>query len=229
MRFVLFSIAILSGLSAVVVINRLQEDAAAIEQRTIETQDGMIQRSLLLQEIEQLRCNPFYDDGDTLLITPSCELPDVSQPYGVNPQAYGGQGMLIDRHNGVDWAMEEGTPIRASHSGTVFQVWDSARMGYHGYGTYVKVRQRLNPHDGIETVYGHLSRVIVHEGQDVRRGQLIGYSGNTGYSSKPHLHFGLRFLHFPLEYDGITFPYEVANGNNGMLGWVDPSPFLSHL
>lgn len=213
-------------LCAFAVSDRLQYDAAALRDVREQVNEASRDMGTLQQQIELLRCNPFYEEGDPLILPPLCNLPSVAQPYGVNEERYGGQGMMIDKHNGIDWAVPDNTPVRASHSGTVFQVWNSATMGYHGYGTYVKIRQRMNDYNGMETVYAHLSHSLVTEGQVVRRGELIGYSGNTGYSTKPHLHFGIRFLLFLPSNDGIDKPYEVENGGNGMLGWVDPAPYL---
>ncbi|MBD5468462.1 MAG: M23 family metallopeptidase [Lachnospiraceae bacterium] len=83
-------------------------------------------------------------------------------------------------HKGVDWAVPIGTTVMASSSGTV------ARAGWaSGYGYVVYI----NHPDGRQTRYGHCSRVIVSPGQYVVQGQAIAYSGNTGRSTGPHLHF----------------------------------------
>ena len=86
-------------------------------------------------------------------------------------------------HAGVDLAVPTGTPIRAAHSGRV-----SIAGPYSGYGRAVGIE---NGH-GLATVYGHTSRVIVHRGQWVRPGQVVAFSGNTGDSTGPHLHFEMR-------------------------------------
>ena len=83
-------------------------------------------------------------------------------------------------HKGVDWAVPIGTTVMASSSGTV------ARAGWaSGYGYVVYI----NHPDGRQTRYGHLSRVLVSPGQYVTQGQAIAYSGNSGVSTGPHLHF----------------------------------------
>lgn len=83
-------------------------------------------------------------------------------------------------HKGVDWAVPIGTTVMASSSGTV------ARAGWaSGYGYVVYI----NHPDGRQTRYGHCSRVLVSPGQYVVQGQAIAYSGNTGRSTGPHLHF----------------------------------------
>lgn len=82
-------------------------------------------------------------------------------------------------HAGVDLAVPVGTPLRAMSSGTVTKAgWDG------GGGFVVAVRQW----DGTVIMFLHLSRGIVRVGQQVRPGQLVGYSGSTGHSTGPHLH-----------------------------------------
>lgn len=177
--------------------------------------------------IQQLKCNPFFEDGDKILIPPLCDVEDtLTQGYGLNPHAYGGKGMPVESHSGVDFVGEEGTPIRAAHSGTIFEVHDMAKAGYHGYGNYIKIRQRSGE-KGYETVYGHMLSMVVEAGESVRQGQLIGYMGNTGISSRPHVHFGIRFLYFCNENNEVWNPCEVIDGKNGNLGWIDPMPYIA--
>ena len=88
-----------------------------------------------------------------------------------------------ENHFGVDWACPTGTTIYASSGGTVTRAgWSSS----YGYCVYIK-----HP-DGLETRYAHNSRLLVSVGQTVNQGQAISYSGNTGDSSGPHLHFEIR-------------------------------------
>ena len=83
-------------------------------------------------------------------------------------------------HKGVDWATPVGTAVMASCAGTVSRAgWGS---GY-GYVVYI------NHADGRQTRYGHLSKVLVKQGQTVSQGQKIALSGNTGVSTGPHIHF----------------------------------------
>ena len=83
-------------------------------------------------------------------------------------------------HKGIDWATPVGTAVMASSAGTVYKAgWGS---GY-GYVVYI------NHADGRQTRYGHLSKILVSQGQTVSQGQKIALSGNTGVSTGPHLHF----------------------------------------
>ena len=93
-------------------------------------------------------------------------------------------------HAGIDIAVPEGTPIRAADSGRV------ALMGYvGGYGNYTCVQ-----HTGsLSTCYAHQSRFATSNGANVSQGQVIGYSGNTGNSTGPHLHFEVRINGTPVD------------------------------
>ncbi len=85
-------------------------------------------------------------------------------------------------HAGIDIVTDTGTPIRAAAAGTVSDV------GYNAnFGNYIIMSHA----GGIQTLYGHLSSSTVAKGAKVGQGAMIGLSGNTGYSTGPHLHFGL--------------------------------------
>lgn len=92
-------------------------------------------------------------------------------------------------HAGVDLAGPIGMDVHAPADGTVVEAgWES------GYGQMIRIQ-----HDfGISTVYGHLSRILVREGQKVSRGDLIGDSGNSGRSTGPHLHYEIRVGDSPI-------------------------------
>jgi murein DD-endopeptidase MepM/ murein hydrolase activator NlpD len=93
-------------------------------------------------------------------------------------------------HAGIDISVPEGTPIRAADSGRV------ALMGWvGGYGNYTCVQ-----HTGsLSTCYAHQSRFATSNGANVSQGQVIGYSGNTGNSTGPHLHFEVRINGTPVD------------------------------
>lgn len=86
-------------------------------------------------------------------------------------------------HKGVDLAAPTGTPIYATADGVVRKAeW------FSGYGLYVQLEHGAS----LETRYGHMSRLNVFNGQQVRKGDLIGYVGSTGRSTGPHLHYEVR-------------------------------------
>lgn len=91
-------------------------------------------------------------------------------------------------HNGIDVKVYIGDTIRAAFSGKVRVVKDQGRRT--GYGKYIIIRHE----NGLETVYGHLSKQLVSEEQYVEAGEVIGLGGNTGRSTGSHLHFETRFL-----------------------------------
>ncbi len=89
-------------------------------------------------------------------------------------------------HHGVDIALNTGDPVRAAFSGTIRV---ASRMG--GYGNCIVIRHP----NGLETLYGHLSKIHVATNQQVQAGDIIGLGGSTGNSTGPHLHFECRFLY----------------------------------
>ncbi|SFR78108.1 M23 family metallopeptidase [Sphingomonas jatrophae] len=100
--------------------------------------------------------------------------------FGVRSDPFRGSAAM---HAGVDLAGAIGTPIYATADGVVN--WANWRGGY---GNLVEV----NHGRGIVTRYGHLSQIIVHPGQRVRRGELIARMGSTGRSTGSHLHYEVR-------------------------------------
>jgi murein DD-endopeptidase MepM/ murein hydrolase activator NlpD len=158
--------------------------------------DKKTEEAALQQEINQ------YEEQLHLLVHPN-QIPHtgsgvlswpldsirITQYFGntpfatANPQVYGGMG-----HNGVDFAAAIGTPVKAALSGTVIGVEDTDLYpGCYSFGKWVMVKHA----NGLSTLYAHLSLQSVGVGQQVTTGQLIGYSGNTGYTTGPHLHFGV--------------------------------------
>lgn len=91
----------------------------------------------------------------------------------------------IHGYNGVDLAAPIGTNILAAAGG---QVIIAANGWNGGYGNYIVLKHP----NGTQTVYGHLSGILVSPGQSVAQGQVIGFLGNTGRSTGPHLHFEVR-------------------------------------
>ncbi len=103
---------------------------------------------------------------------------------------FGGReiGAGYEYHPGIDISVAEGTPIRAALSGTVVFTQAEAESG--GYGNYTCIDHG----GGLSTCYAHQSEFLVSPGQQVSQGQIIGLSGNTGYSTGPHLHFEVRIF-----------------------------------
>jgi murein DD-endopeptidase MepM/ murein hydrolase activator NlpD len=110
----------------------------------------------------------------------------VTSSFGEREDPFNGEGAF---HAGMDISAPTGTPIRATADGLV----DSAETA-NGYG-----RQVILDHGhGIRTVYGHMAKMVVLAGQHVTRGQIIGYVGQTGRSTGPHLHYEVRINNVPV-------------------------------
>jgi murein DD-endopeptidase MepM/ murein hydrolase activator NlpD len=106
-------------------------------------------------------------------------------------------------HHGVDLDLNIGDPVFASFDGIV-RINRSERGGY---GKFLVLRHR----NGLETLYGHLSKQLVATGEEVQAGQLIGLGGNTGRSTGPHLHYEVR-------YNGLAFdPKYIYDFDNNRL------------
>ena len=111
----------------------------------------------------------------------------ITSPYGWRER--------WDRpHRGVDIALNTGDPVKCAFNGVV-----RIAKSFGGYGNLVVVRH----YNGLETVYGHLSRINVKQMQVVKAGDVIGYGGSTGHSTGPHLHFEVRFQYEPFDPEWI--------------------------
>jgi murein DD-endopeptidase MepM/ murein hydrolase activator NlpD len=108
--------------------------------------------------------------------------------YYTRPISYeeGHKTQGIHGYNGVDIGASTGTSIHASAEGDVIV---SRNSGYNGgYGKYIVIQHN----NGTQTLYGHMSAAVVPEGAHVTQGQIIGFVGNTGHSTGPHVHFEIR-------------------------------------
>ena len=113
-----------------------------------------------------------------------CPVPyyTLTSPFGMRTHPVLGYKRM---HNGIDMACASGTPIYATRAGTVTVA--SYQAG--GAGNYVSI----NHGDGFSSIYMHMTHYIVYAGQQVSKGQVIGYVGSTGISTGPHLHFGISY------------------------------------
>ncbi len=109
----------------------------------------------------------------------------VKLVWPVKGRVVSGYGMRGDTmHKGIDIKAKEGTPIRAADHGKVVYADD----GMRGYGNVIIIKHRNN----LFTVYAHNRKNLVRKGDDVKKGQIIGYVGNTGNATTSHLHFEVR-------------------------------------
>lgn len=117
-------------------------------------------------------------------------------------------------HNGVDLRSTVGTHVYAVSDGIVMEAKDNPS----GYGLYVALY-----HDDFGSLYAHLSELLVKKGQQVKAGDIIGYSGNTGASTGPHLHFEIRLCAQSKFWDRCETDRQV------FMHCTDPMPFIDNL
>ena len=145
-----------------------------------------------------------------LALAPGAAVAAASDTAGPSPPhrwpldvpSYQTRGMVAgthgeEPHHGIDLAVPEGSDVRASGGGVVERTGTDS-----SYGLYVLLQHP----DGYETMYGHLSRVLVSTGQAVSAGQVIALTGNTGRSTAPHLHF--EILHDGRSVDPLSLVRE---------------------
>ena len=155
--------------------------------------DSIALRDMLLNEANMFPADELYDEWSNDHVRFKAELPDsfcvdlrgfampttntkITDIFGYRPRRR-------RVHNGIDIKVYVGDTIRSAFDGKVSIVKNQGRR--RGYGKYVVIRHN----NGIETLYGHLSKWLVTEGQNVKAGQPIALGGNTGRSSGSHLHF----------------------------------------
>jgi hypothetical protein len=143
------------------------------------------------------RKNDLSKLGDTLWL---CVMDDEHKEFvcpvgGVVTSRYGYRSGR--HHSGIDLDLDVGDTVRAAWSGKVRY----SKYNDGGFGNLVIVRH----HNGLETFYAHLSKLLVVPDQEVRAGDVLGLGGNTGRSFGPHLHFEVRF------FDASINPEEVID------------------
>lgn len=146
------------------------------------------------------RQKPFYLLWPTLY-------PIITQKFGANPQIYTRFGM--PGHEGLDIRALPNTDVTCCADGTVYRVHTNPDS--HAYGIHVRVRHA----HGYRTVYGHLARALVSEGQQLSAGQVLGKADSTGASTAAHLHLTLK-------QDGATARKETKYPKDV----IDPTPFM---
>lgn len=124
----------------------------------------------------------------------------ITQTFGKNVEYYKQWGYCCG-HNGIDFGIANGTKILAAADGEINYI--GFEQG--GYGNYIRMA-----HDGFLTYYAHLQKAILKVGVQAKAGELIALSNNTGASTGPHLHFGLK----------------IPGSNPGMKGYIDPAAYF---
>lgn len=133
-----------------------------------------------------------------------------------NPSVYKGTG-----HNGIDLAASIGTPVKASASGIITNVINTTIAQKCGYGKWISIKHP----NGLTTLYAHLSLSTVSKSESITVGQVIGYSGNTGFTTGPHLHLGVYVTKGLQTIEskscpGIIIPYAAYNAYLNPLSYI---------
>jgi len=151
-----------------------------------ESFDEIIQ--LVSEKEEMLACIPAIQPISNK------DLTRFGSPFGYRKHPILG---YVRMHAGVDLSAETGAPVYAAGDGIVLRADASSR----GYGNHIQINHGY----GYETVYAHLSKMMVNPGQFVKRGDLIGLVGSTGLSTSPHLHYEVHINDEPV--DPVNFYY----------------------
>ena len=162
----------------------LLEESEALQEelmQEIAAKEAALKEAKHDEYLKKLALQGDNPPSDATWITPVSGY-KLTSPFGMRKHPVLG---VVRMHNGVDMACAQGTPIYATRAGKV------TRTAYQagGAGNYVSI----NHLDGFSSVYMHMTHYVVSAGQTVSQGQLIGYVGNTGLSTGPHLHFGISY------------------------------------
>lgn len=180
--------------------------------KTMETKAFM---DIIMQEEEEPEIDIYTESWNSQAVNPYAgmdvadniriDVSEYSMPVpGYITSPYGYRKRFRRQHKGVDLKLHVGDTVRAAFSGKV----RLTRYERKGYGYYVIIRH----HNGLETVYGHLSKFLVKPNQDVKVGEPIALGGNTGRSTGPHLHFETRYMGYPINPMAIfDFPNQTTH------------------
>ena len=190
----------------------LQRNAPDVPLDVLEVRSPAQLRQLLIDRIARgLR----FGDREVLASRPRLPItlqwptdhPVIVQAFGANAEVYRRWG--LPGHDGVDIRAPFNSNIYACADGQVYQVHDGS--GGHPYGIHVRIRHA----DGYKTIYAHLNQALVHMGQYVRAGEVIGLADSTGNSVGSHLHLTLKK-------EGAS----AAGETRYPADIIDPTPYL---
>lgn len=179
------------------VLQRAQNDRATAMQAIEELNASSAQVTALLKERQAARAAAAAEaaaeqaqsytwvQGSGQLGWPASG--EITSPFGYRTHPIWGTTIY---HAGIDIGVDEGVPVHAADGGTV--VW-SGWMGGYGYAVVI------DHGNGLSTLYGHNSELVVSEGEAVGKGQVIAYAGSTGNSTGPHVHFEVRVNGDPVD------------------------------
>jgi murein DD-endopeptidase MepM/ murein hydrolase activator NlpD len=154
-------------------------------------------------QIEAQTQTPVANTATAQVQTPAVNVsvpPPAPSQYFVHPVPGSILTQGLHDANAVDFGTPIGTSVRAAAAGIVI----IAKTGYNGgYGTYIVIQHP----NGMQTLYAHLSKLLVYEGDDVTQAQQIALSGMTGRATGPHVHFEVRGGDNPWTHDKVGTHY----------------------
>lgn len=174
------------GLQNLTAIGEKKQDEALKEMHQELTQ---LQGAAAKQETSLQTLIEYFEDKRSLYASTPAAWPVrgwVTSPFGRRISPINGK---LQFHEGIDIAVQIGTPVAAPADGVVIKAGFEA-----GYGNMVELSHGY----GLKSVFGHNSRLNVKPGQHVKRGDVIAYSGNTGSSTGPHVHYEVRVNGLPV-------------------------------
>ncbi len=150
----------------------------------LELQQQLAQASQLRQQLQYM-----LGVGETQITLSPAELPPLTGTRSQNPEPMGlpvigpiTQG-FSEEHPGIDIAADSGTPVVATAMGVVQEAGPDSVLGLHVV---------ISHDQDVQTIYGHMSKLLVKKGQTVYGGDIIGFVGSTGVVTGPHLHYAIR-------------------------------------
>ncbi len=197
--------------------------------------DKQSARDQLLAEVRDIESKiKFILDPNTIPVKGSGVLawpvanPIITQRFGYTAFAASG-AYNGNQHNGLDLGAPVGTPIYAPLSGRVRSVGNTDIVpGCYSWGKWILIDHP----NGLSSMFAHQSQVAVSVGQEVKTGDIVGYVGNTGYSTGPHLHYtlyvsaGVQVMAFN-QFKSVTGCGAALSPFAGIEAYLDPLDYLS--
>jgi len=155
-----------------------------------ETENVTVDGKVAEVSTSTFKPEPGTRDGIPVLTPVPKRLSKITSSFGVRIHPTLGRPI---KHNGVDFGSGRGAEVYAASSGKV------VLAQYNGaYGNYIIIEHT----DGTSSVYAHLDKITITKGSPVKKGQIIGYTGSTGRSTGPHLHYEVRIKGIPVDPKG---------------------------
>ncbi len=162
-------------------------DSQSAKTESTPKTSGQTEHKTSAESTTSLKADNSVRDGIPVLIPVPKRLAKITSPFGLRIHPTLGRPI---KHNGIDFGSGRGAEVYAASSGKVVLV------DFNGsYGNYIIVEHQ----EGSSSVYAHLEKIFVSKGSRIKKGDLIGFTGNTGRTSGPHLHYEVRIKGIPVD------------------------------